>query len=735
MRVATAARRAALALALLLAVSINTITLTDASAVTAGAPEHLTAAGGECVRLFHSTGAVGCRSLTDADLAPLFPVASAAELAQFAAGSAARQESDQKYALVLPESAVDVAALQTALARVAGLFVYPDAASNATSFASATPQGFGTVDGALNPFAGDKVTWNAAGNGLQELQLPFPVVLLQDADTTAKFVARAQTNVKDGAGATYKAFMKYYFGPEDMDSRRCLAFRNVYGQESPKCDPIGGQSAWALRGDRTANETVLAMTGMDATALSHVLAPGANTAASGLVALLAAAHALKAIPDADFAKKIVFAAFQAEKFGFVGSRKFLADLQQFTKNPSACAFPVTGSVSPFGTNFCTEPMLSSTEFAKLSLANIAYAIAVDQVGILPKSGNFTVHVNPNSANGSTGLVDAILKSPSAAATFSVGSTGSLPPTPLLSFVNGAEYGKKDLVSAVIAGYDSTFASASYNSRHDVVELLDTAAVAKAAQVLAETLYQLAAKTPSSDKLKEIQVDKDLVTQMLTCVSSDWRCDLMKNYSAPTVATLIDYIGMTSTAYPSFQKPTTLYPGPINVNRQMLVKKIVSSSESALYTVYNQTWSEATDRVKLFPNAYETFTRAFLAAAMQDTAAVKGATACTKNQECADSGKGMECVYPGVCAPQSAYFHLAMSPGLKRTQQLGIYAVVDDKMPLWTEPQWANDIRSYVFPDPGNLIGWLSLLIGAVITAVGVVLARLFLKSVEKMKLL
>ncbi|TYZ62164.1 hypothetical protein PybrP1_009635 [[Pythium] brassicae (nom. inval.)] len=710
----------------------------DGAAVKAGAPEHLVAAGGECVRLFHSSGAVGCRSLSDADMAPLFPIASAEELARFASGAAARQDSGEKYALVLPEALLGAAAFEPALARVAGLFVYPDGA-NATSFAAATPQGAGTVDGALNPFADRKVAWNPAGTGLLDRQLPFPVVLLQDAAVAAQFVARAQTNVQAGAGATYKAFMKYYFGPAEMDSRRCLAFQNIYGQDSPKCDPIGGQSAWAVRGDPAAREIVLAMSGMDASALSHVLAPGANTGASGLVALLAAAHALRAIPDADFGKRLVFAAFQAEKYGFVGSRRFLADLQQFRADPKgACAFPVAGSASPFGASFCTAPMLSSTEFAKLALADVAYAIAVDQVGVLPKSGNFTVHVNPNTptvGNGSATLVDALVKAPSAAAAVAVGATNALPPTPLLSFVNDAEFGKKDLVSAVLAGYDSAYTSAAYNSRHDVFESLDVAAVTKASQVLAEALYQLAAKAPSSDKLKTIQVERALVAEMLQCVSADWRCALMTNYSTPIVATLVDYLGMRATAWPAFQKPTTLYAGPLNENRHMLVKKLKAGGNPSYFTVYNQSWVEDTDRVKLFPNAYETFTRAFLAAAMQDASAAKAAPACTKNQECPGGGKGMECVYPGVCAAQSAYFHLAMSPGLARTRQLGVYAVVNDKLPLWTEPQWATDIGSYVFPDPGSLIGWLSLLIGAVITGVGVVLARVFLARVEKMKLL
>lgn len=720
--------------------ALSTVAYVDAAAVTAGAPEHLVSTGGECVRLFHSQGDVGCRSLSNADMAVLFPIATKDELELFLNGEASTQESDAKYVLVMPESLLDYDTLEKGLARIGGVFAYPQFGTKNMTFAPATPQGFGTVDGALNPFTSKKVKWNSAGNGLIEKSLPFPVVLLQDEATGAVFQDRARTNVKAEAGATYKAFMKYYFGPEEMNSVKCLTFKNIYDRRHPKCDPIGGQSAWSMRGDTTASEIVLAMTSMDATSLSHVLSPGANTGASGLVALLAAAEALKVFPDSEFNKKIVFAAFQAEKFGFVGSRKFLSDIQAFTKDPkNACTFPVTGSKSPFGTNFCTEPMLSSVEFANLALADISYAIAVDQVGILPSSGNFTVHVNPNAAtaNGSSTLVDAIVNAPSAASTFSTGSTGALPPTPLSSFVNDAEFGQKDLVSAVIAGYDGSFSSgAAFNSRHDVYGLLDVAAVTKASQVLAETIYQLAVETPSSDKLKTIEVKKDLVQDMLLCVSTNWRCDLMKNYSTPSVATMIEYLDLVDSALPSFAKPPTLYPGALDTNRQMLIKTGADgSSDASYYALYNQTWSEDSNRVKLFPNAYEVFTRSFLASAMVDSTTAKAATACTKSQDCADGGKGMECVYPGVCAKQSAYFHFAISPGLKRTKDLGIYDIVDESMPLWTEPQWDGDIGSYSFPDPGVWIGWISLLIGAVTTGVGFVLSRMFLSSVHKMKLL
>uniref|UniRef100_A0AAV1V158 Nicastrin n=1 Tax=Peronospora matthiolae TaxID=2874970 RepID=A0AAV1V158_9STRA len=704
-----------------------------ASSVTAGVPDHLVTTGGECVRLFHSRGSIGCRSLSTTDMATLHPIASSQDLQKFISGNSHLVTSDEKYVLVMAESLVQYDVLLPRFDRIGGLFIFPDAGATNTSFDAVTPQGDGTVDGVLNPFASDKTKWNPTGNALLTKLLPFPVVMLQNASVGAEFTKRAQKNADSGSGATYKAFMNYYFGPEDMDSIKCLEFVNIYGHRSPRCDPIGGQSSWAMRGNLKSDEIVMAMAGMDATSLSHVLAPGANTAASGLVALLAAAHALKGLPDSAFDKKVVFAAFQAEKFGFVGSRKFLSDLQRFTKDPEgACAFAVEDSVSPMGKSFCTYPMLSSTEFANLKLANIMYAIAVDQVGILPKSGNFTLHVNPN-ANDSRSLVDAITSAPSAASVVVEGNTGSLPPTPLSSFVNDAAYGKRDLVGAVLAGYSDTFPSEkTYNSRHDEFTLLDVDAVVKAAQVLAESVFTLASSNATAAQMDKIAVDASLVRSMLLCITTDWSCDLMNDYSQYMKTTLIEYLSLSDSASPAYSVPATLYPGPIDVDGSVLVLK---HSDNSMYSHFNESWSDDDFSVRLFPNAYEFFTRAFLASAMVSNATADAAASCSQSQGCADGGKGMECVYPGICATKSAFHHEASSPAIKRTATVLHYDVVDSSMPIWTEPQWASDIGSYSFPDPGATIGWVALAVGIVVTCFGVGTSFMVLKSVQKLKLM
>jgi nicastrin len=232
-------------------------------------------------------------------------------------------------------------------------------------------------------------------------------------------------------------------------------------------------------------------------------------------------------------------------------------------------------------------------------------------------------------------------------------------------------------------------------------------------------------------MAKIEVNSTLVSEMLSCISSDWHCDLMKAYSQPIISTMIEYLSLTDSAWPSYSKPSTLYPSVLDSDRSMLIK----SGDSTYYSLFNATWSEDSNRVNLFPNAYEVFTRAFLASAMLPTSDAKTATACSQSQTCGDSGTGKECVYPGVCADQRAYYHEASSPGLTRTTTALLYDVVNDSLPIWTEPKWDTDIGSYAFPDPGTWIGWISLLVGVAATGVAVVLSKMLLASVHKMKLM
>ncbi|KAF0694270.1 Aste57867_14840 [Aphanomyces stellatus] len=685
----------------------------DAGAVTTGAPANPNIPGGECVRMFHSKGDVGCYTLNkDAARARLVSITTATEFTQ----TTLKEDS----ILIVPDTLFtteNLARLNADL--VKGLLIYPTSTSPTFNYESTNPQGKGTVDGVLNPNFGS-YAWNPQGRSIMASSLPYPVLEVEsEAKAKTLLLDLAHKNQDTPVGSTfgvvYKGAMEYYFGPAKMDSRACLGFKNIYGNRSPKCLPVGGQSAWGVKGDLSSEKPmVVAMAPMDTNAFSHVYAPGGNAGASGLVALLAAADALKSVPSMSLKKNILFAAFQGESYGFVGSRRFLSDLKLKCANPVAAA-------TPFGSSFCASPIKSSLAFTGVSLSNIDTAIAVDQVGV--SADNMYLHVN-KAASSTEALVTAITKAPSAKGRVKTSSVDGIPPGPLISFLNDQEYGNSSLASVVLSGYDTAFPNA-YHSRYDVNTTVTAANVVQAAQVLAEALFASAA-APGTDIPASVQVNATLVANLLACITSDWTCATMAAYSKTAVASMNDYLQFTDDTVPSFMQPVTLYSSVYSDNRMPTIRV---NKSAVVADLPGQTWQDSF-KLNLYPNAYETFTRAFLATAVSDVDAQP--KPCAKTKDCADSGS--ECVYPGVCVRRSAFFHDAFSPGLKREATYGLYTILNESMPLWTEPNW-NTLGTYVFPDPGNTIGYVTLGAGAASLAIGYLLAGRFLGHFRKQKLL
>ncbi|RHZ25090.1 hypothetical protein DYB26_002709 [Aphanomyces astaci] len=694
----------------------------EAGAVTTGVPQNPTVPGGECVRMFHSKGDVGCFSL-DKD-------GSRARLVSVTSADAFHHDKLKENSIVLlPDSLFsteNVAKLNGAF--IKGLLVYPTSSSSTSfNYESTHPQGKGTVDGVLNPVFGE-YAWNPSGRGVMSASLPYPVVEVASEAKAAEFLELARKNerapVESTFGVVYRGAMAYYFGPAKMDSISCLSFKNIYGNRSPKCLPVGGQSSWGVKGDLSVSKpVVIAMASMDTNAFSHVYAPGANAGASGLVALLAAADALKTIPSSALKKHIVFAAFQGESYGFVGSRRFLSDIQQAKQMPKGCAAPISAS-TPFGTSHCASPIRSSLAFADLSLDAIDIAIQVDQVAVADKG--FFLHPNNPKTSSSESLVDALVNAPSAKGRVQPSTAASaVPPGPLVSFLNDREFGNASLVSAVLSGYDASFPD-NYHSRWDT-NTSDTAAaanIAQAAQVLAEALFASSAAVPGSELLASIAVNATLVSSLWTCIRTQWNCPLLQAYSKPAVATMNEYLSFTPASAPSFVEPVTLYTSVYSDNRMPTIRL---NKSYAVADLADTKWDDAF-KVNLYPNAYETFTRAFLASALRDVD--PQAKPCVSNKDCTDN----ECVYPGVCTARRAYFHDALSPGLKREPTVGLYEVLDKSMPLWTEPNWIT-LGTFVYPDPGTTIGYVTIGVGVVSAAVGYVLASRFVAHFRKQKLL
>ena len=160
-----------------------------------------------------------------------------------------------------------------------------------------------------------------------------------------------------------------YMGPEQMDSPRCL--------EKGNCVPVGGHSVWSrsLKSDQSSRSSksdqssrssksdqsslssksdqsiTIVATSLDGIGEFYGDASDALGAGVTLAVTLSVAETLANITSQFPDSELVFAFFQGEWWGRVGSRAFLRDVKHF-----ACANRLNATVSPFNDAMCASPL-------------------------------------------------------------------------------------------------------------------------------------------------------------------------------------------------------------------------------------------------------------------------------------------------------------------------------------------------------------------------------------------
>jgi len=266
---------------------------------------------------------------------------------------------------------------------------------------------------------------------------------------------------------------------------------------------------------------ILLATNIDSTSLFHDLSPGANTAAANILALLMAAKLIgDNLDDAtldSLPKSILFAFFQNENYGYVGSRRLLKDLSYpgfqcggdgdgaENNNNANDQTLIVPSVAKDAqkrlddgervSHGCLYPLRPNLDF--MSLGEIEGMIAVDQIGLLTNNAFYVHSAQGNDDNDISqlltqfllGLSDdnySISESSADQNDDNNNNNGSpLPPTPLSSLLN---LSNGDKGGAILAGYDASYQeNSAYLSHLDVdsdSRSLDLNAIASAATILA-----------------------------------------------------------------------------------------------------------------------------------------------------------------------------------------------------------------------------------------------------------
>jgi hypothetical protein len=545
--------------------------------------------------------------------------------------------------------------------------------------------------------------WNPRGRGLLGLSLPFPVAALRGGDSARAFAAAAENADALARGALFSpapwaAALRFFFGPEDLSTGACLA--------GGSCSPVGGFSAWgwlsqgaaraggwnasappgasaAAAAARLRAPGVLATAAMDAGGLFHDLAWGADGAASGLAALLLAAEALGRTPSASaLPRPILFAAFQGEAWGRVGSRRWAAEA--LNASGFSCAAPVAGNASASGRPFCASPLRGDLTFTALRNATPAVVVAADQVGGDGSGGGGGSGVWLRGGGSGGGSARAVLvaaavaaagapacalfpfSSPLPATRAATDASLPLPPSPLRSF--------PATPALLLAGYDGAFTNAKWASRWD--NATGAPAVASAATLLARTLWALANDTGggapgdvAAGVPPRLCANATLAALLVGCLTVD--------------------AGPSCPLFSALYGPGALPAGPLSLYSSIYVPASLVPGPPAGFSLY--------------PKPVEALARTLLSlwgagVALDGSvaAAPPGAPATAPNCTACPGATEGECTL-GWCVPPAAWWHDAVSPSVTAapgTSTLALdagaaaaFGLAED--PVYAEPLWGT----------------------------------------------
>uniref|UniRef100_A0A453PIN3 Nicastrin n=1 Tax=Aegilops tauschii subsp. strangulata TaxID=200361 RepID=A0A453PIN3_AEGTS len=180
------------------------------------------------------------------------------------------------------------------------------------------------------PYSNVSHDWNPSGSGIMWNRYDFPVFLLSEESTqTLRKIADKNEKSSNGYQANVAEFdlVMQTTKAETNGSESCL--------KEQSCLPLGGQSVWASlppMSNASAEHQkpiIMVVASQDSASFFRDRSLGADSPISGLIALLTAVDALSHLHDLGKLKKqLVFAAFDGEAWGYLGSRKFLQELDE-----------------------------------------------------------------------------------------------------------------------------------------------------------------------------------------------------------------------------------------------------------------------------------------------------------------------------------------------------------------------------------------------------------------------
>uniref|UniRef100_A0ABL6UCT2 Nicastrin n=1 Tax=Cannabis sativa TaxID=3483 RepID=A0ABL6UCT2_CANSA len=275
--------------------------------------------GDACVRLLNLSGEIGCSNPgREKVVAPIIRFRDANSLSRSSAVLLSLNEIQDFFIRVSTDS--------TFARNVGGVLVESKADFQNMSKGFSPAHTFPQAE--FSPYKNTNYKWNPIGSGILWNQYDFPVFLLSESSTktiqeVSEEILKRQRSYTTVVAEFDLVMQTVKAGTHDSES--CL--------KEETCFPLGGYSVWSslpplnISSSDQGKPIILAVASMDSASFFRDKSLGADSPISGLIALLAAVDALSHLEAIDgFNKQLVFLVFTGEAWGYLGSRRFLHEL-------------------------------------------------------------------------------------------------------------------------------------------------------------------------------------------------------------------------------------------------------------------------------------------------------------------------------------------------------------------------------------------------------------------------
>ncbi|KAJ6800744.1 nicastrin [Iris pallida] len=441
---------------------------------------------------------------------------------------------------------------------VAGVLVESIGSQNMTS-------GFSPVEkfpqAKFAPYQNLSYVWNPAGSGIMWHRYNFPVFLLS-AESTSFVQEIVSKNEKHNDAYTKDVaefgLVMHTTNAGTHDSESCL--------KEQTCLPLGGYSVWSSLPPINVSSVkhrpiLLAMVSQDSASFFRDQSLGADSPLSGLIAMLVAVDALSHVNGLDeLQKQLLFVVFTGEAWGYLGSRRFLLELD-----------------------------LGTDAVNGLNSTMIEQVLEIGSVGKGLGQGGTTFYAHPGgSSSGTKEILSAFRTASDSLGSDNVkvktadASNPGVPPSSLMSFIR-----KNSSISGVVLeDFDTSFTNRLYHSHLDDRSNINSSSIAAASALVARALYVLATgdATLNLIELNSIKVNVSLVEELVRCLLTcepGLSCGIIEDFIHSSNACPSHYVGVfvdspANIQYPEYADDTSRFIWNFLADKTSIPKKNFSS---------------------------------------------------------------------------------------------------------------------------------------------------------------